>query len=70
MATIKLALNALTCGACIKSVTSVLSAHDKVLNVVKVDLTSAEVEVEEVSDALVNELITEIVDIGYEASVA
>lgn len=70
MSVVKFKLNGLTCGSCTKSVTSILSSHDNVKNVIKVDLEYAEVEVLDSSDAQIQELITEITDIGYEAVLA
>jgi copper chaperone CopZ len=70
MPNVKFQLSGLTCGACIKSVTTVLKNHDNVKAVLSVDLTSAEIEVDDSSDAVIKNIIEEIADIDYQATVA
>ena len=70
MSVVKLKLNGLTCDSCIKSVTNILNSIDNVKNVIKVELKEAEVEVNDNSQESLNEIITEITDIGYEAQLA
>ncbi|MFW9929786.1 MAG: heavy-metal-associated domain-containing protein [Candidatus Thorarchaeota archaeon] len=69
MANVELKLAGLTCDSCIRSVTGILKSLDNVSDV-KVELTKAEVSITEKNDEKIQELISAITDIGYEAQLA
>ena len=70
MPKIYLNLAGLTFNTCERNVTNILRANDHVTNVYHVDLTSAEIEVDDDSNEALKDIIEDIVDIGYEASLA
>ena len=70
MANVKLKLAGLTCDSCIRNVTNILKGNDYVTNIIDLNLTSAEIEVENSSKEALDSIIEDIVDIGYEASLA
>lgn len=60
----------MTCGTCERNVTNILKSHDHVTNVLHVDLTSAKIEVEDDSKQVLDSVIEDIDDIGYEVTLA
>jgi copper chaperone CopZ len=69
MTKVTLKLDLLTCDACIRSVKGILNSLDNVTEA-EVDLTQALVTVNKNDDNSIQELITAIMDIGYEAQIA
>lgn len=67
MATVKLQLDGLHCGHCVKSVEKALTELSTVRNV-KVDLATQTAVIE--SDESVEKLVNTIVEIGFEAKLA
>ena len=70
MPNVKLNLSGLTCSTCQRNVTNILNANDHVTNVISVELFSAEIEVNNDSESVLESIIEDITDIGYEASLA
>lgn len=69
MSSVTLKLNLLTCDACIRSVKGILTSLDNVTNA-EVELTKAIVTVNKNDPDSLQELVTNVVDIGYEAEIA
>ena len=69
MPKIKLQLAGLTCDTCERNVTNVLRGNDHVLNIFHVDLTTADIEIDDASNEAVKSLIEDITEIGYKVSV-
>ena len=66
MTKVTLKLNLLTCDSCIRSVKGILNSLDNVTDA-EVELTKAIVTVNKDDPDSLQELVTNIVDIGYEA---
>ena len=69
MTKVTLKLNLLTCDACIRSVKGMLNSLDNVIEA-EVELTQAVVTVNNNDENSIQELITAVTDIGYEAQIA
>ena len=69
MTKVTLKLNLLTCDACIRSVKGILNSLDNVTEA-EVELTQAIVTVNNTDQESLQELVSAVVDIGYEAEIA
>ena len=62
---VKFNLSDLTCSSYLGNVTNILNAYDHVPNVISVELTFAEIKVNDDSKFVLDSVIEDIVDIGY-----
>lgn len=69
MTQIELSLSGLTCSGCTNSVNSLLNNKSGV-KVVSIDLTKAILDIENSSKDFIQEIITELSDIGFQAIIA